>query len=311
MSNSDAEPKRQKVDHNTACCVYDFAFFGPKDGELPLVAEFVEQIQPLFKKWVFQLEECPTTGKHHYQGRGSLHKKKRQPELCGLLNRTSLRGMDVRESSNNSTQLEVFYALKYDTCLEGPWMDTKWTKPAYIPRQFRGLEDRLFPWQQAILDSRHTFNDRTVNIVYDPTGCKGKSTIARLAQLHHNCLRLPPVGDHKQLLEAACDILMAKENRVPGLAFVDLPRTLTLDPKKFGPFMIAIEEIKAGVVCDMRNHYKEWWFDSPQVWVFCNHLPHLQHMSKDRYRFHTIDDDKNLRSHTKDEMCQMLQGPEL
>ena len=51
-------------------------------------------------------------------------------------------------------------------------------------------------------------------LIYDPNGCKGKSTIARLAQLHHGALHLPPVNDHKELLQAACDILMAKENLV-------------------------------------------------------------------------------------------------
>lgn len=305
------EPKRQKVTHTTQCWVYDFTFFGPKNGELPDVETFVSLIQPLFKKWCFQLEACPSTGKHHYQGRGSLHKKKRHGELCSLLNTTDLRGMDVSESANNNFQNEVFYSLKYDTCIGGPWMDTKWTKPEYIPRQFRGLEDRLYPWQKQVLESRHEFDDRFVNIIFDPNGCQGKSTIARLAQLHHNALRLPPVGDHKQLLEAACDILMAKENRTPGLAFIDLPRTLTMDPKKFSPFMIAIEEIKAGVVCDMRNHYKEWWFDSPTTWVTCNHFPNLDYMSKDRWKFWTIDKFGNLRRRTKEEMSQMIHPPEL
>lgn len=312
---SDVDPpsdsKRRKVDHYSQVAVYDFTYFGPAGGTVPSPDQFIALIRPLFKKWVFQLEACPTTGKHHYQGRGSLHKKKRHGELCKLLNQTDLRGMDVSESSTNSQQLEVFYALKYDTCLDGPWKDTTWHAPEYVPRQFRGLEERLWPWQQQVLDSRSVFNDRIINIVYDKGGCQGKSTIARLAQLHHRALRLPPVGDHKQLLESACDILMAKENREPGLAFVDLPRSLTMDPKKFGPFMIAIEEIKAGVVCDMRNHYKEWWFDSPQVWVFANHLPNLDHMSKDRWKFWTIDSFKNLRSHTKDEMIQMIQPPEL
>ena len=99
---------------------------------------------------------------------------------------------------------------------------------------------------------------------------------------------------------------MAQQNREPKLAFVDLPRSLTTDAKRFGPFMIAIEEIKSGVVCDMRNHYKEWWFDSPQVWVFCNHLPHLSHMSSDRWRFWTIDEHKNLKHMTKLDLSQMI-----
>lgn len=311
MSADESSPKRQCVVHQSQVFHYDFTFFG-RDGVLPAPADFVKLIQPLFKKWCFQLEACPTTGRHHYQGRGSLFKKRRHPELCGILNQCELRGMDVSESSNNSLNLEVFYALKYDTRLEGPWRDDLWVVPAYIPRQFRGLEDRLFPWQQQVLNSKDTFNDRQINLIYDTGGCQGKSTCARLAQLHHNSLRLPPVGDHKQLLEAACDILMAKKNREPGLAFVDLPRTLTIDPKRFAPFLIAVEEIKAGVVCDMRNHFKEWWFDSPAVWVFANHLPNLNWMSADRWVFWTIDPlTRSLVSHTRDQMIQMIQSPEV
>lgn len=148
-----------------------------------------------------------------------------------------------------------------------------------------------------------------MNLIYDPAGCKGKSTVARLGALHHRALLLPPVGDAKQLLESACDILISQQNRQPGLCFVDLPRSLTLEPKKFGPCMIAIEEIKGGRVYDMRNHWKEWWFDSPATWVTCNHLPHVNMMSVDRWKFWTIDQFQNLRLVSKQELSQMSQLP--
>lgn len=292
--------------------IIDFTFFGLPGEEIPDPSGFVSLIRPLFKKWAFQKEACPTTGKLHYQGRGSMFKKKRIHELQNLLNETPLRGMHVKQSSSESlsTDHANFYILKYDTRVEGPWDDTMWKDPEYIPRQFRGLMDRLYPWQQQILNSADVFDDRHVNLVYDPRGCKGKSTIARLSQLHKGALRLPPVGDHKQLLESACDILMARKEREPKLCFIDLPRTLTIDPKKFSPFLIAIEEIKGGVCCDMRNHYKEWWFDSPQVWVFCNHIPYLQYMSEDRWVFWTIDSFLNLQKLTKLELSQLSQPQE-
>lgn len=304
---TDGQPsKRTKVEHFTQVYDYDFTFFG-KDGALPDPTGFVALIRPLFKKWVFQEEACPTTGRKHYQGRGSLFKKKRQPELCNLLNDTPLRGMDVSECSSNSRSNEMFYALKYDTQVNGPWSDTTWKEPAYIPRQFRGLIDRLFPWQKFVLDSRTEFNDRVVNMIVDTSGCNGKSTVAALGDLHYGGIDLPPVGDHKELLQCCCDILMAKEDRDPGLVFVDLPRSLTMDPKKFAPFMTAIEQIKKGKVFDMRFHYKEWWFDSPQVWVFANHPPNVDCMSADRWRFYRIDAFKNLRPMSKNEVSQMSQ----
>ena len=300
------DSKRTKVDHFTQVYDYDFTFFG-KDGQLPDPTGFVALIRPLFKKWAFQEEACPTTGRRHYQGRGSLFKKKRQPELCNMLNDTELRGMHVIECSMNSRTKEMFYALKYDTKVDGPWTNVTWKEPAYIPRQFRGLIDRLWPWQKQVLDSREEFNDRVVNMIVDTGGCNGKSTVAALGDLHYGGIDLPPVGDHKELLQCACDILMAKAERDPKLVFVDLPRSLTMDVKKFAPFMTAIEQIKKGKVFDMRFHYKEWWFDSPQVWVFANHPPNVDFMSADRWRFYTIDAFKNLRQISKNDLSQMSQ----
>lgn len=306
-------PKRQKVQHFTQVFDYDFTFFGIKDQEsgqldFPEVSDFVKLIQPLFKKWVFQKEACPTTGTVHYQGRGSLFKKKRHPELCSLLNETDLRGMDVSECSTNSKkQGDLFYALKYDTKIEGPWDDKTYREAPYIPRQYRDKMDRLYPWQKKILDSRDHFEDRKINMVYDPVGNNGKSTVAALGDLMYGAIDLPPVGDHKELMQVACDILMAKQCREPKLVFVDLPRGLTIDVRKFGPFMVAIEQIKKGKVADLRFHYKEWWFDSPQVWVFANHLPKLELMSQDRWNFFTIDGFKNLRQLSKEDLSQMSQ----
>jgi hypothetical protein len=39
---------------------YDVTFFGPKGGTMPTHEEFIKLIRPLFKKWAFQEEECPT-----------------------------------------------------------------------------------------------------------------------------------------------------------------------------------------------------------------------------------------------------------
>ena len=174
----DSGKRRRKVRHVVQVQQYDFTYFGPKDGDLPAIELFVELWRPLFKKWTFQLEKTPTTNKLHYQGRGSLHKKKRHGELCTLLNETDLRGMDVSESSNNSNSLEVFYALKYDTRIEGPWTDRTWVEPEYVPRQYRGYMEKLFPYQKQIFDSRLTFSDREVNLVCDKRGNNGKSTVA-------------------------------------------------------------------------------------------------------------------------------------
>lgn len=295
-----------KPEHLTAVYIYDFTFLG-KDDQLPTIEDFIKLIRPLFKKWVFQLERCPTSSRLHYQGRGSLFKKKFHPHLCSMLNDTPLRGMHVTESSNESKSDEIFYMMKYDTRIEGPYSNLDNPIKNYIPRQYRGLLERLYPFQQSIIDSRLNFNSRHVNFVIDVDGNNGKSTLAALAQLHFKGLDLPPIGDHKELLQIVCDILMAKEERDPQLVFVDLPRAL--DPKKLGPFMIAVEQIKKGHVCDVRNHYREWWFDSPQVWLFANWFPNINYMSKDRWCFWKISPLKTLLPLSYSEI-QSIQSPD-
>lgn len=277
---------RQDVEHFTQVYIYDFTYFGPKDGELPSVEEFIKELRPFAKKWVFQEERTPTTDKLHYQGRLSLFKKKRQPELCEMLNSGPLRGMDVSESSNNSNQFEIFYAMKEETRVNGPWDNRTWTAPPYIPRQYQGLIDTLYPWQKTVLDSRSEFSDRRIDVIVDIKGCSGKSTVASLGRLHYGALDLPPISDHKELLQVVCDQLMAKNERNPGLVFVDCPRSI--DQKKMGPYFIAIEQIKKGYVADVRYHYKEWDFDSPRVWVFVNHAIRTDYLSTDRWRFWQI-----------------------
>jgi len=280
--------------------VYDFTYNAkgddPEHALLPDIDTFVEAITPLFKKWTFQKEQAPETGRHHFQGRGSLIKRKRRGELIQLLNAIDLlKGMEVRETvTANCTN--AFYVMKYDTRVEGPWSDETYDKPSYIPRQYRGLLEKLHPYQNDILNSRDFFTDRGVNLVYDRTGNKGKSTIASLAELHYRAIDLPPLNDHKELLQVVCDILMAKKERDPQLVFIDLPRSMTEGDglKKLAPFMVAIEQIKKGHVCDVRHHYKHWWFDSPQVWMFCNAKLDIKYLSRDRWLLHTISENREL-----------------
>lgn len=287
-------PKRQlDIEHDNQVYIYDFTFFGPKDGTIPSVEDFIKELQPFAKKWVFQVERTPTTDKLHYQGRLSLFKKKRQPELCIMLNGGALRGMDVSESSNNSNQFEIFYAMKEETRVDGPYDNRSWKPPPYIPRQYQGLIDTLYPWQKTVLDSRSIFNERRIDVIVDKKGCAGKSTVASLGRLHYGALDLPPISDHKELLQVVCDVLMAKGDRHPGLVFVDCPRSI--DQKKMGPYFIAIEQIKKGYVADTRYQFKDWDFDSPRVWVFMNHDPDIRYVSMDRWRFWEITAFKTLK----------------
>lgn len=256
-------------------CTWDFTLKS-NDDRTPEAVRIT--MKRLFKKYTFQLERGDT-GYLHYQGRGSLMKKRRFPELKQLLIPLGLEDMNVSPTVTENIGT-TFYVMKEDTRVDGPWSDTD--VEIYIPRQYRGLT--MYPWQQQVINSALTFDSRKVSYIYDPDGCKGKTTVAALCCLLHKGLRIPAVNDHEKLLASVCDILTAQNEREPGPIFIDLPRYM--DKKRLHGIYSAIEEIKNGHVYDMRFHYKDWWYDSPPVWVFANTIPDLSALSVDRWNFY-------------------------
>lgn len=251
----------------------------------------MELLKKLAKKWTFQLERGSNTGYEHYQGRMSLWKPKRGPELKALMDGM---GMAVPEYCQPTTtkehKNEAFYVLKEDTRIDGPW--TNKDVAQYIPRQYRNID--LYPWQQEVIESKNLFNERIVDCIVDVEGCNGKSTLASIADLRCGCIDMPTVSDGKELIQSMCDILIAQDNRAPGIVFFDMPRAQSKE--KLGGLYMAIEQIKKGKVWDFRHSYKEWWFDSPRIWIFCNEPPKMSLLSRDRWRFHKIVDGR-LEAH--------------
>lgn len=191
----------------------------------------------------------------------------------------------------------LFYVTKEGTRVDGPWTDQD--PEVYIPRQYRGIMDNLRPWQQQIWDGRKTFQDRIVNVVYDPDGNNGKSTLAALFELHDAGIDMPPCNDGEKLIQSLCNILMKTNCRDPKALFIDLPRSMD-QTKLFGMY-VAIEQIKKGKVYDFRYKYDKWWFDAPQIWVFCNAEPHRGYVSRDRWKFWRISSESKLVSYVPED----------
>lgn len=238
------------------------------------------------KKWVVQLEKGEQTGYEHWQGRLSLIKKKRKSELIALCNQDgNVLPNFLAETISKEHQRAAFYCMKQDTRIDGAWSDVDYAKAnVYVPRQFRGLT--LYPWQKTVIDSGNVFCDRTVDCIVDTSGCNGKSTVARLCMLNGKGIKLPCHNDGIKLIQAACNMLTARELRDPSHIFVDMPRAMGKD-RLLGLYT-AIEEIKGGYVYDERNHYKEWWYDSPRIWVFTNQIPDFSLLSADRWKLWKI-----------------------
>lgn len=239
------------------------------------VDEMKEFLKRIAKKWCFQLEKGAKSGKEHYQGRVSLKLKSRTPERLG----------DIRYFvTSNINSDNDFYVCKDETRIDGPWRDDD----VYIPKQIREITE-LFPWQKEVIERCQKWEPRLVNVIIDKDGCIGKSILVGKICCELKCGRsIPPLANYKELMGMVMCMPVSK------CYLIDMPRAL--DKSKQEEFYSAIEKIKDGHVWDNRYNFKERWFDSPAVWVFCNKKPNCQLLSVDRWRFWEVDSEGDLRA---------------
>jgi hypothetical protein len=286
-----AQKTSQKPARDAAVSTYDFRYHA--EGECGVTKEGVyAMVRGVAKHYVFQLERSDG-GYLHWQGRMSLLKRRRKPELVAAWASMTTAPLPPylapTSKEDSATDLYACYAAKADTRVEGPYSDRN--EPKKVPRQWQGLLEKLYPWQKAVWDSADVFEPRSVNVVVCPEGSSGKSTIAHLCRLHKNAIVCPPINDDKELVQAVLCMCKARESD-PPLVFIDMPRASNQE-KMFNIFN-AIEQIKNGYLLDVRYQCREHDIDSPQVWVFCNTAPKAKYLSKDRWRWWTISPDKAL-----------------
>lgn len=100
-----------------------------------------------------------------------------------------MRGFDRRDvtvlpESNNSIQQGglSFYVIKDDTRKAGPWYDPSFKPKKRNPYEGRDLKcmDEPYAWQKKIMDIlNEEADDRTINWVYNASGCAGKSKLMK------------------------------------------------------------------------------------------------------------------------------------
>ena len=239
--------------------------------------QLCEFLQQLGKKWVFQGEQGAESGYKHWQGRISLWKKRLKRPLMRLFSEIGCPIPNFLQPTSGAGNQGFSYVMKADTRICGPYSDKD--IPPYIPKQFRITN--LFPWQQQVVDSAKTWDTRKINVIVNRGGNVGKSTCAHYAALHCGGIVIPSMNDRDKLVQAACCILRAKQQRHSCLIFIDIPKAVRQD---FLPGLYAAcETIKGGWTYDWRNHYKEWYQDSPTVWVFTNTAPDGDWLTDDRW----------------------------
>lgn len=246
----------------SACCVYDFTL-----SNICEINELKNVLKKNCKKWCFQLERGESNYEH-YQGRFSLKVKKRLLTCKKLF---EWKEIHLSPTSNENRD-NMFYVTKEDTRIDGPWSDQD--EEIYIPRQIREI-NKLYEWQQHIVDNYDVWDTRTINIIIDAKGNTGKSTLIGYMRAHKLGFAIPYCNDFRDIMRMIMDVPTKR------CYLMDMPRAIKKE--KLYQMYSALETIKNGYAYDDRYHFKEKVFDCPNIWVFTNIFPDLSLLSQDRW----------------------------
>jgi hypothetical protein len=283
--------------YKNACAVYDWTSYYDVDN-VDTVTLLIEECKTYFKKWAFQMEECPSTGNKHFQGRGSL-KVKRLPSAFmkdGTLKLHHFGHLSPTSKEIASTG-DFMYVMKNETRVKGPWTDKD--QPKFIPMQLIGFgsESKPFmPFQTYIEKSTTIFEERKTNIVFDPQGSIGKSTIVQYLVCHKEaCIKIPPFKELKDVLRAAYDQtepIFRKNNNTIFTFFIDMPRAMK--KTHLSEFYAGIEYLKGGDLVDDRNTYRALIINPPVIWITTNTLPDFNYLTYNRWNLLGINKDSKM-----------------
>lgn len=252
------------------CAVYDFTLFEYIDNP----SKVIDILKPHCKKWAFQLEECPSTGTLHYQGRVSLKVKARAD---AARKRFAFRKWKLTITSKDTALSgNFFYVMKEDTRVKGPWSDQNWT---YIPKDVRNIVN-LYKWQQSCVDLLSNYDERSINVIINPRGGIGKTLLARYCVCNKIAELLPLVNDANSIMRMAFGVPRC------GAYIFDMPRAMNKD--RLYQFYSAVELLKSGYIYDDRYSFKRELIDRPNILIFTNVVPDTSLLSKDMWRLWTV-----------------------
>lgn len=237
------------------------------------------------KKWVFQLEQGEQTGYRHYQGRVSLIKKTTKSGANKLL---ESKFNYLKPTTTAEHRKTAFYVMKEQTRIKEPETDIDYTKrkAVFIPDVYKNLFTFIKPFQKTIID--YPINTRKCNLIIDVKGNLGKTYLSSVLEITKKGFRCPPMNDFKDVMQLLCDYCMDNEIRTIGHLFFDLPRAMY--KYKLAGIFSSIEEILACRLFDLRNHFKIWYINCPNIWVFTNATPNMDDLSADRWNLWMVND---------------------
>ena len=151
----------------------------------------------------------------------------------------------------------------------------------------------LYPWQILCnkIINKECDNDRYIHWFWEPLGCCGKTTYCK-----HHCLLNPKNTIFLSGRAADCKngVVRHLENPLHSLNTVFFHFTRTIENHVSYE---AIESIKDGIFFSGKYEASMCMFNTPHVICFANFKPHIDVLSKDRWKIYKIDNaEKTLTS---------------
>ena len=240
--------------------------------------ELIDILNNQCSRWVFQKEQGKKglkEGYLHWQIRISLKKKMR---WSSMKKTPIMKGHHTPTSNPTFKKGDFFYVMKEDTRVDGPWKNTDEPKTETTQLKMFMKWD-LRPYQKSIIEEATKFDLRAINLIWDTTGCCGKSLLSEYMEYLNIAEEIPPFRLMDDIFQWVCSRGIKVGFKKSYI--VDMPRGMKKD--RLGDFYSGIEVIKNGVAYDKRNSAKKCRFNRPRIFVFTNTLPCFALMSHDRW----------------------------
>lgn len=270
------------------------------DGSLPPAETVRAGLGPI-AQWCFQLEVAPSTGRLHWQGWARHTGAKTFEQWHKFLpERTWIEKQKARHdvAAYQYTYDEGKRITAEETSRRGLSQDERGPHYKGIMLPTRGvvspLEGKeLYPWQsEAMAMYQGPISDRTIVWFHEAEGNTGKSALAKHLALRGDVLTVS--GNAGDVKHGASTWVMGDpkskvEPKPLRLVIWDIPRS----KDNFLSFQ-ALEDVKNGCFFSPKYESRQVIFNAPHVWVFSNHEPELDKLSRDRWVVYRISKDKEL-----------------
>jgi len=147
------------------------------------------------------------------------------------------------------------------------------------------------------------WDTRAIHVIHEPDGAGYRRSTTPMHTLCKNGMVLPPYDDCTEIVQSACAYLMKHDIRHTVPMFLDLSDSSDYGgdgdhkakKRDLNEVFCALTVLKDGHAYDFRGHYRKWYFNCPNIFVFLDVLPDVDLLTHDRWRVWTVDTKLELR----------------